>query len=349
MIAPQVSVVIPAYNEQDRIGSAIEAALAQTHSRIEVIDVDDGSGDDTARIVQEHYPQVVYVHQSNAGPGAARNRGAELASGELLAFLDADDRWVPEKLARQIAVMGQRLEREVVGTNALVYDGRHRWFFNNPRRPALIEHTLHDLIWGHEPYPPSILLRTELFREVGGYDVSFRARCEDEELLYRLAGRGHRIVEINEPLHLWLRKAGSLMSKPTPDIGSNYIDAVGRCEAFVGDEEGALLSPSQFSFALGTRICTVSAACFRAGRHELGREYARRLDDLPAPGLTHRLLRRTARSSWLLFGVAANLYQGVYRAMCGYQMWGGVTGALQQAARRYVLRGSSPVADVQVQ
>jgi len=94
--SPTVSVVIPAYNEADRIAGALESVLAQTRRPLEILVVDDGSSDDTARVADRFGARV--IAQKNLGISAARNRGIDEAAGEWVALLDADDRWMPERL-----------------------------------------------------------------------------------------------------------------------------------------------------------------------------------------------------------------------------------------------------------
>ncbi|AFY33787.1 glycosyltransferase family A protein [Calothrix sp. PCC 7507] len=98
---PLISVIIPVYNRDRYLAEAIESVLAQTYPAIELIVVDDGSSDRTAEVAQS-YP-VIYHYQINGGIGAARNTGIGLATGEFLAFLDSDDIWVTDKLAKQMA------------------------------------------------------------------------------------------------------------------------------------------------------------------------------------------------------------------------------------------------------
>jgi glycosyltransferase involved in cell wall biosynthesis len=99
---PLVSVVIAAYNGAQYLPEAIDSALAQTYPKVEVIVVDDGSTDSTAEVVGAYGARVRYLYQQNAGTAAARNTGIQSAQGELIALLDQDDRWLPEKLARQV-------------------------------------------------------------------------------------------------------------------------------------------------------------------------------------------------------------------------------------------------------
>jgi glycosyltransferase involved in cell wall biosynthesis len=121
---PLVSVIVPAYNCERYLAEAIESALGQTHEPVEVLVIDDGSTDSTAAVAGSFATRVRYYHQANGGIGAARNRGAELADGELLAFLDADDRWVVDKLAMQIAALRTDPKLDMVfGQARQLHDG----------------------------------------------------------------------------------------------------------------------------------------------------------------------------------------------------------------------------------
>ena len=112
MRTPLISVIIPVYNGERYLGEAIESVLGQTYRPIEIIVVDDGSTDESAYVAQQ-FP-VRYYFQQHSGPGAARNLGVEHSRGEFVAFLDADDLWVPEKLAWQLAAFAARPELDAV-------------------------------------------------------------------------------------------------------------------------------------------------------------------------------------------------------------------------------------------
>ena len=100
---PLVSVVVPSYNGEKYLRNAVDSALGQTYDRLEVIVVDDGSAMPQAEVLSEiRDARLRTVRQENAGVAAARNRGARLGQGGLIAFLDADDRWFPEKLEAQV-------------------------------------------------------------------------------------------------------------------------------------------------------------------------------------------------------------------------------------------------------
>jgi len=98
-----VSVVIPAHNSQQYIAPTLDSVLAQKHRPLEILVVNDGSTDSTARIVRGYAPEVRLIEQGQCGHPAARNAGIRAATGEFLAFLDHDDLWSPDKLERQIA------------------------------------------------------------------------------------------------------------------------------------------------------------------------------------------------------------------------------------------------------
>ena len=102
MTEPLVSVIIPCYNQGKYLAEAIESALNQTYPHVEVIVVNDGSTDNTAEVAARYAGRITYVEQENGGPSAARNAAIGVATGSLIAHLDSDDRWSPQKLERQV-------------------------------------------------------------------------------------------------------------------------------------------------------------------------------------------------------------------------------------------------------
>ena len=101
---PLVTVVIPTYNYGHFVEQAVESALSQRYPNIEVIVVDDGSQDDTKARLEKYRGRIQYIYQRNQGLSAARNTGILKARGEYIAFLDADDIWIPEKISEQIGM-----------------------------------------------------------------------------------------------------------------------------------------------------------------------------------------------------------------------------------------------------
>ena len=103
--AETVSVVIPVYNGSAYLDEAIDSVFAQTYPNVELVVVDDGSTDESGTVAMRHGSDLIYARQERVGNGAARNEGARLSSGGWLSFLDADDRWLPEKLTREAGAL----------------------------------------------------------------------------------------------------------------------------------------------------------------------------------------------------------------------------------------------------
>lgn len=165
--APLVTVVIPVYDGALYLGEAIESVLAQTYRPVEVVVVDDGSTDSTPAVAQRFGDAVRYTCQDNAGPAAAMNRGLGLAAGDYIAFLSADDLWVPEKLAWQMAAAVPEGEADLVFGHVLHF-----------LSPELTEDVARTLRCPPDPMPArsagTLLARLATFRRVGLFDERWR-------------------------------------------------------------------------------------------------------------------------------------------------------------------------------
>ena len=176
-----VSCVIPVFNGERYLAAAITSALVQTPSILEVIVVDDGSTDATRSVAEACGASVSYLHQNNAGPSSARNLGITRASGEFVAFLDADDLWRPHKIALQVA----RFEAQP----SLAISSGHMCNFTSPDIGV-------DVATRSAPEPnlgSSFMARRSLFDEIGLLDVSLRHR-DLHEFVLRATDAG-RVVE----------------------------------------------------------------------------------------------------------------------------------------------------------
>jgi glycosyltransferase involved in cell wall biosynthesis len=188
---PLVSVVMPSFNSADTIEATLRSVVAQTYPAFEIIVVDDGSSDDTvarARAVPSERPILVEAEGRNQGAPRARNRGAELAKGEFLAFLDSDDSWSPDKLERQVQAMLAAPEAVLCFTQIRHDDhlGREIYTSEYARSGALGAELLTRNVVGSTS---SVMIRRDAFFRVGGFDPAFTA-CQDWDLWVRLAGEG---------------------------------------------------------------------------------------------------------------------------------------------------------------
>lgn len=172
---PLVSVVIPAFNVEAHIGQAVRSALLQTYSNVEVIVVDDGSTDGTAGAIDPLLgdERVRYERQGNGGPHRARNRGLELARGELIAFLDADDYWYPQKLARQVPLFEGRDGPGVVYSDRHWVDAKGERGLATPEfRPLNEDRPVSKLILANGIPMSTAIANRECFAVTGRFDES---------------------------------------------------------------------------------------------------------------------------------------------------------------------------------
>ena len=194
MNAPLISCIVPVFNGERYLREALDSILAQTYRPLEVVVVDDGSTDGTAAVVASYGEQIRYLSQPNAGPAAARNLGLQAAIGEFIAFLDADDLWHPEKLARQMARFAARPKLALCVTHA-----RNFWI------PELSEEAAR--YRGHprlaEALPgyltSTLLARRTLFDTPGQFNAALRLG-EDTDWFLRAAERGVVMELVSEVL-----------------------------------------------------------------------------------------------------------------------------------------------------
>ncbi|MGC1309591.1 MAG: glycosyltransferase [Phormidesmis sp.] len=161
---PLVSIIIPVYNCEKYLEEAINSALVQSYPRMEIIVVDDGSTDRTAKVAQKYGAQLQYIYQSNQGAGSAKNTGIERSNGEYLAFLDADDIWEKNKIELQMATLESNADLDIVF-------GHVRNFYT----PGLSESIRKSVHCPPHPMPGHIpscaLVRRASFFKVGFFNI----------------------------------------------------------------------------------------------------------------------------------------------------------------------------------
>jgi glycosyltransferase involved in cell wall biosynthesis len=179
---PSISVVIPAYNSARWIDEAIQSVLAQSLPPREIVVVDDGSTDDTARRLEKYRGRVVYIHQDNQGVAAARNRGIAGTTGEWVAFLDADDVWHPRKLECQVRAIADRPELAMLGTGVRDWPGE---FGDVPTNVDMTTRTWAQLAVRNQFTTSSVIVRRAALEHIGGFDPQLHGP-EDYDLWLRL-------------------------------------------------------------------------------------------------------------------------------------------------------------------
>lgn len=208
--APAVSVVIGAYNAARWIGAAVESVLRQTWDDFELIVVDDGSTDDTAGIAEGFGAAVRLIRKANGGSATARNAGIRAAQGRYVAFLDADDLWLPQKLEQQMRLLREKPDGAWSYTDAYFFDaetgatlrqaGRQRAL---PAGDVLEKLLMHNFI----PFS-SAVVRRDVFDAVGLFDESALHRISEDWDFWLRAAEHYPVGVVCEPLVRMRRRGG---------------------------------------------------------------------------------------------------------------------------------------------
>jgi glycosyltransferase involved in cell wall biosynthesis len=182
----RVSIIIPTHNRRGLLACALGSVARQTFRDFEALVIDDGSEEDIASVCATADVPVRCIRISHAGVAAARNAGIEAAGGEYLAFLDSDDAWLPEHLARTVAVLQDRPEVGVVYHPYRTVDEQGRAVPQRPT-PSLPGGVItRDLLAHDVVTTPSVVCRRDLVRQVGGFDPALTTG-EDYDLFLRLS------------------------------------------------------------------------------------------------------------------------------------------------------------------
>ncbi len=258
---PLVSVIIPAYNRARTLSEAIDSVLAQDYRNFDLIVVDDGSTDETPGILDRYQGVLTVIRRENAGVSRARNRAIRASHGELVAFLDSDDYWLPGKLSAQTAWFSENPEALICQTGEIwirrgrrVNPGeRHKKRSGDIFIPSL------DLCLIS---PSAVMLRRRLLDETGLFDPELTA-CEDYDLWLRVTCR-HPVGLIETPLVV--RRGGHAdQLSALPGLDRYRIRAIQKILA------SGLLKPDQRAAAIGVlkQKCAIYAnGCEKRGRHE---------------------------------------------------------------------------------
>ena len=261
-----MSVIIPTYNRGWILKEAVESVLAQDFTDYELIVVDDGSTDDTGDILAGYGCNIMVLRQTNRGVSAARNRGIAAARAQLVALLDSDDLWLPQKLTRQVDFFKIKPE-------ALICQTEETWVRNGVRvNPKKRHHKFSGMIFEASlalclVSPSAVMIRRELFDYVGLFDESLPA-CEDYDLWLRISCR-YPVYLIDEPLII---KRGGHADQLSKEAGLDRY----RIAAIKKILDSGQLSESQSRAAVRTlqKKCMIYAAgCRKRGREDEANYY----------------------------------------------------------------------------
>ena len=205
---PTVSVVIPTYNRANFLPATIQSVLDQTFSDFEILVIDDGSTDNTDQIVRQiSDDRVIYIRQSHSGlPAVGRNKALAHARGRYIAFLDSDDLWLPQKLARQVKYMDSHPNIAMTYTNAYAFTNDPDKF--NPTsilsaRQGMSGYIFEELYGNPVILNLTVMIRSDVVSQVGMFDENPQLKAnEDYEYWVRIAFR-YQISYIDESLALY--------------------------------------------------------------------------------------------------------------------------------------------------
>lgn len=251
---PLVTVVIPCYNAAASVADTIRSVRAQTYPNIEIIAVNDGSRDDTLELLHALAgPDLKVIDQANAGAAAARNAAIAAARGPVLAFVDADDTWHPEKLARQVALLEANPAMVMVGCRAeAILLGGERLKVNPTRQPPQGPRAWLTLLH-HSFYVPSVIIaRTDVARAIGGFAVHMRGAEEDQDFFIRMALQGE-VGFVDADLTMMHQQPGSLSLHNVSREHQTVLPMIlGHCQALAGR-----LTPAERRWIMGARYTQI--------------------------------------------------------------------------------------------
>ncbi len=219
---PTISVVIPAYNSEQTIVPALESVYNQTIVPHEVILVDDGSSDATVELVKNKFAQVKIIQQSNSGPSAARNRGVQEASGQWIAFLDADDIWHPQKTQDQMEAVANLPHVVLVATDWVRLESQ----FDSV--PSNIEQTLLDyrqILILNRFQTSTVIVKKDILEQAGGFKAELDG-AEDWDTWLRVAVLGEELKL--DWAYVMYRNMSSSYSKDLWRVFSNMVKMLER-------------------------------------------------------------------------------------------------------------------------
>jgi glycosyltransferase involved in cell wall biosynthesis len=286
--APFFSIIIPAYNAAHHIVDALGSVFAQTVDGYEIIVVNDGS-QDTPQLERELEPylaNIIYISRPNGGPAAARNTGIRTARGEYIAFLDSDDQWVPEHLARMMDVLQQDPTLDLVYGDAVNFgdvaaEGSTTMEINPSEGLATFESIV---LSKCTVVGSTVVARRQALVEAGLFDESF-VHGEDFDLWSRLAYRGARI---DYRRHIHTRRRIH-----TANLTADAIGSLGGQARVLRKLMKELELPDSLRREMQREVekCDAAMALEKAKQHLVARQYEEAIAELQRANASHRSVK----------------------------------------------------------
>ena len=264
-----ISALIATYNHGDYVVRAIESVLAQTRPPDEVIVIDDGSTDGTAELIRGRFgASVRYAWQKNRGPAAARNAGLRLCCGDWVAFLDADDTWLPRKLEAQEAALARHARAALVACDCLRCQPDGTVIGSMPL-PGIEDrrHMLAQLTWRCLFVFSSVMARRDALLAHGGFPEDLRGG--EDHLAWSRIAASHDVVAVHEPLVRYTSLPTGLSSNPRLLLTDVIVARRRVREAIVGHRPWPLSWWDGLCIRYGAARSHVSAAEIYRDRGEL--------------------------------------------------------------------------------
>ncbi len=273
MPLPQVSILIPCYNGEKFVAEAIESALGQTHSHVEVVVVDDGSTDNSVEVLKSFGDRIVFEAGPNQGACVARNRAFELSSGEYIQFLDADDKLDPRKLELQLPLLMNDQADMVLCKFGLFGDHKGE----RPEKRIHPEPTGDPFLYFLEFYigTPAAVYRRCFVEKSGGFLPGLN-RGQEADYHLRVAALNPRVAMVDDIL-VWVRMHDGDRISNRPSEINQIVTTLCHMVEYMTTHEAWTTERQQL---VSKNLLEASRCCFATGDRLIAREGLRKAVEL---------------------------------------------------------------------
>jgi glycosyltransferase involved in cell wall biosynthesis len=220
---PLVSIILPVYNAEKYIAESIHSLLQQTYSNIEIIVLNDGSKDNSEKVIAGlNDGRIKYYSHANIGMAATLNKGLKLASGDYIARQDADDVSLPDRIKKQIDFLEAQKEIGLAGTWAAIIDEKGRKTGGVHHHPVKDEELKFDLLFDNPFVHSSVMFRKKVVEECGTYNEQLHSLVQDFEYWFRISGK-FKVANIAEELQLYRQNTEGI-SAATTDFSARVAE-----------------------------------------------------------------------------------------------------------------------------